>query len=132
MAGTITQTSSRKGSVVDVVLSCTADSSDGSFPATALTEKISGYLIQMITNPGSTAPQSNYDITLVEDDGSIDVLQGTGANRHASNSELAVVIYDSTSLHPVISQDDTLTFTIANNNVNSAIVVATLRFVALY
>ena len=132
MAGTVTQTANRQGSVIDVVLTCTADASDGSFPATAITEKISGYLIQMITNPGTTAPQSNYDITLVEDDGSIDVLQGTGANRHASNSELAVVVYNSTSLHPVVSQDDTLTFTLANNNVNSAVVVATLRFVALY
>jgi hypothetical protein len=132
MAGTITQTVSRQGSVIDVVLTCTADASDGSFPATALTEKISGNLIHMITNPGSTAPQSNYDITLPEDKGSIDALQGTGANRHASNSELAVVVYSGTSLHPVVSQDDTLTFTIANNNVNSAVVVATLRFVALY
>ena len=132
MAGTITQTSSRRDSVLDVVFTCTADASDASFPATAITEKISGYLIQMITNPGATAPQSNYDITLLEDKGGIDVLQATGANRHATNSELAVIVYDSTSLHPVVSKDDTLTLTIANNNVNSALTVVTYRFVTLF
>ena len=132
MAGTITQTSSRRDSVLDVVFTCTADASDGSFPATAITEKISGYLIHIITNPGTTAPQSNYDITLVEDKGGIDVSQGAGANRHASNSELAVIVYDSTSLHPVVSKDDTLTVTITNNNVNSAGTVITYRFVTLY
>ena len=127
MAGTITQAlTCNVGPIKVVTFTCTADSSDGSFPDTAITAaNIRGKLLQMATNPnGDTAPQDNYDITIVDADG-IDVLQGVGANRDTANSEVAAIVY-ATSLHPYIAETDSLTVKIAGNNVNSAITVIKL------
>jgi hypothetical protein len=44
----------------------------------------------MTTDPGSTAPSANYDVTLVDDDTGYDLLGGAGANRHASTTETVV------------------------------------------
>ena len=122
MAGTITEAlTSGRPPVKVVTLTCTADSSDGSFPATALTNiphnEVGGRLLQIATDPGSTAPQSNYDIAVTEGGGA-DLLLGVGANRHTSSSEVAVI--ESNGTHAVFSGTDTLTIAITNNNVNSA------------
>ena len=130
MAGTITQAVTTVVDHVKVVtLTCTADSSDGSYPATALTgvpsNGVGGRLLQLVTNPGSTAPQDNYDITLTDAEGS-DFLLGKGANRDTSNSEVAVIQID--GAHPVYAGTDTLTVNITNNNVNNAVVVIKLYY----
>lgn len=122
MAGTITEALTSGRSPVKVItLTCTADSSDASFPATALTNiphnGVGGRLLQIATDPGSTAPQANYDIAITEGGGA-DVLLGVGANRHTSNSEVAVI--ESNGAHGVYAGTDTLTIAISNNNVNSA------------
>lgn len=52
---------------------------------------ISGYIVKVITNPGSTAPTDNYDITLTNSDG-IDVVHGELANRDTANSEEIVPV----------------------------------------
>ena len=62
--------------------------SDGSGDATGAVF-IDGELKRMTTDPGSTAPTSNYDVTLV-DDAAYDILGGAGANRHASTTETVV------------------------------------------
>lgn len=74
------------------------------------------------------APTDNYDITLVDGDG-IDRLQGVGANRDTANSEEGVIVFSGTSEHPVVDIAETLTLTIANNSVTSAVVVVTLTYV---
>ena len=122
MAGTITEALTSGRSPVKVItLTCTADSSDASFPATALTNiphnGVGGRLLQIATDPGSTAPQANYDIAITEGGGA-DGLLGVGANRHTSNSEVAVI--ESNGAHGVYAGTDTLTIAISNNNVNSA------------
>ena len=122
MAGTITEALTNERPPVKVItLTCTADSSDASFPATALTNiphnGVGGRLLQIATDPGSTAPQANYDIAITEGGGA-DVLLGVGANRHTSNSEVAVI--ESNGAHGVYAGTDTLTIAITNNNVNSA------------
>ena len=122
MAGTITEAlTSGRPPVKVITLTCTADSSDASFPATALTNiphnGVGGRLLQIATDPGSTAPQANYDIAITEGGGA-DVLLGVGANRHTSNSEVAVI--ESNGAHGVYAGTDTLTIAISNNNVNSA------------
>jgi len=125
MAGTVSESLTCNISPVKVVtFTCTADASDGSFPATTISANIKGRLLQIATNPGATAPQDNYDITITDADG-IDVLQGVGANRDTSNSEVAAIVY-ATSLNPVIAETDTLTLNITGNNVNSAISVIKL------
>ncbi len=64
-----------------------------------------GALVRMVTNPGATAPDPNYDITLVDADG-VDLLAGEGADRHTSTSEQ--VFPTNTPFHI-----GTVTFTIA-------------------
>ena len=130
MAGTVTQAVT---TVVDhikvVTLTCTADASDGSFPATTLTvlprNGKGGRLLQMITNPGTTAPQDNYDITLTSE--GADMLLGGGANRDTANTEIAFV--ESNGAHPVYAGTDTLVLNVTGNNVNSATSVIKLYFV---
>jgi hypothetical protein len=122
MAGTITEAlTSGRPPVKVITLTCTADSSDGSYPATALSNiphgEIGGRLLQIATDPGSTAPQANYDITVTEAGGA-DLLLGVGANRHTSSSEVAII--ESNGASAVYAGTDTLTLNITNNNVNSA------------
>jgi len=122
MAGTITEAlTSGRPPVKVITLTCTADASDGSYPATALSNiphgEIGGRLLQIATDPGSTAPQANYDITVTEAGGA-DLLLGVGANRHTSSSEVAII--ESNGSSAVYAGTDTLTLNIANNNVNSA------------
>ena len=130
MAGTVTQAVTTVVDPVKVVtLTCTADSSDGSYPATALTGIPSngrgGRLLQIITDPQSTAPQDNYDIT-VTDSGGADLLLGVGANRDTANTEVAVIATN--GAHSVYAGTDTLTLNITNNNVNSAVIVIKLYY----
>jgi len=130
MAGTVTQATTTLVDHVKVVtLTCTADASDGSYPATALTgvpnNEKGGRLLQIATDPGATAPQANYDIALTEGGGA-DLLLGVGANRHTSSSEVAII--ESNGAHPVYAGTDTLTLALTNNNVNSALVTIKLYF----
>lgn len=137
MAGTVTLTADRIGAWSrSVTFTCTADASDGSYPATDIAAllsaspvPLSGKLVALQTNPGSTAPTANYDITLVDADG-LDRLQGLGANRHTSNSEAVAIVYTSTAIHPPVAPGEALTLTIANNSANSAVTVVTLYFTA--
>lgn len=126
MAGTVAIEHYQLGNIRRLQITATADAADASFPATAL-PRFQGRLLALHTNPGATAPTDNYDITLIDGDG-MDRLQGVGANRDTANSEQVPVVYTSTSVNPPVSIDETLTFTIANNAVNSAIVVANLYY----
>ena len=80
-------------------------------------------MLQIVTDPQSTAPQDNYDITVTDSVGA-DLLLGVGANRDTSNTEIAIV--ESNGAHSVVAETDTLTLTITNNNVNSAGIVIKL------
>jgi hypothetical protein len=124
--GTITFKQSNSGRFRSITATCTASSTDGSFPATNL-PGFSGRLVALRTNPGATAPTASYDITLVDEDG-LDRLQGVGADRHTSNSEHATIVYSGTSVNPLVTADDTLALTLANNSVNSAITVVTIVY----
>ena len=112
-----------------VTLTCTADDGDGSFPSTVLTvlprNGIGGRLVQMITDPGGTAPQDNYDIVLTN--GGADMLLGGGANRDTANTESAFI--ESNGAHPIYAGTDTVTLALTGNNVNDATVVIKLYFV---
>jgi len=74
-------------------------------------------LLPIATDPGNTAPQANYDVTVTEAGGA-DLLLGVGANRHTSSSEVAII--ESNGAYAVYAGTDTLTLNITNNNVNSA------------
>lgn len=125
--GTVTQTHYRVGNIRKVVFVVTADAADATIPATAIAVPIEGRLVQLITDPGATAPTDNYDITLLDGNG-LDVLQGVGANRDTANTEAAPIVFTGTSVHPVVDESDVLTLTIANNAVNSATITVTLIY----
>ena len=126
-AGTITQTGPiNTGVGISIItLSCTADSSDGSYPATNLTA-IYGYIYQVVTDPGSTAPTDDYDITLVDTDG-CDIMGGTLANRDTSNSEQAMPLVGEAYGPRFIN--GVLTCNISNNSVNSATITIKIYIV---
>jgi len=125
MAGTVTFEHIRSGNFGRIVATCTADASNGTYPATNL-PAFAGRLMSLRTNPGATAPTDNYDVTLVDAD-SLDRLQGVGANRDEANSEEALIVYSGTSIHPACC-DEKLTLTVAGNSVNSAVTVITLTY----
>lgn len=126
MAGTVTLSHEDDGQIRRLIATCTADAADGSYPATAL-PAFEGRILALRTNPGAVAPQDNYDITLVDGDG-VDRLQGVGLNRDTANSEETPVVFATTSIHPPVGIDETLTLTLAGNNVNSAVTVVTIVY----
>lgn len=128
MAGTVSVVEHKLGAVKKLVITCTADAADGSFPDTEL-PRIDGKLLHLETNPGAVAPTANYDITIIDQNG-IDVLQGVGANRHTTNSERANIVYSGGLDHPYVAPSDVLTLNIDNNAVNSAVTVIELAYIA--
>jgi hypothetical protein len=127
MAGTVTLTHYKQGNIRRIQFSVVADAADGSVPDTTLPH-FQGFLVALHTNPGATAPTDNYDITVIDGDG-MDRLQGVGNDRDTTNSEQVPVVYTSTSAHPPVSIDETLTLKFANNSVHSAIIVGNLYYV---
>jgi hypothetical protein len=128
MAGTITETHTKRGPIGLVTLSFTADAADGSLPSTNLATKISGNIVALETNPGATAPTDNYDIVVNDADGH-DVLEGVGANRDTATTEKVAVVYSGTAIHPPVSIEDVLSLVITNNSVNSAVGTVKIYYV---
>ena len=97
-------------------MSWTADSADGSVPATA-SPAFNGYVFLITTNPGGTAPTDNYDITLTDSD-TVDVAGGELANRDTTTSEQVVpkvgAVYGSRYVETGV------TLNLSGNSVNSA------------
>lgn len=91
---------------------------DGTAFTTSFDKKeLYGWCIYSVeTNPGTTAPTDNYDITMLSE-GGIDVLGSQTLNRDEANTEIANIGLQ-TNGYPVIT--GALTLTIANNSVNSA------------
>jgi hypothetical protein len=125
-AGTVTLAHRTIGNIRTVTATITADAADATIPATAL-PAIEGRLLALVTNPGTTAPTDNYDVTLVDQHGH-DVLEGVGANRDTANTEKVSIVFSATAVHPAVDDGDTLTLTIVNNAVNSAEIVLVLYY----
>jgi hypothetical protein len=123
--GTVTVTKSKRqydgnGKLTRVYkIHWVADAAAATVPNTDITG-IHGFLMKMVTDPGSTAPTDNYDITLVDkSDGGSDCLNGSGVDRDTANTETAFPI-GASGVAPAWCQPDTYTFKLANNAVNSA------------
>ena len=84
--------------------------SDGSGDATQSVE-VDGVIVRLITDPGATAPDPNYDVTVVDEFG-LDLLDGQGANRHTSTTEAVSLAGGLTTTH--VYHEGTCTVTIAN------------------
>lgn len=132
-AGSVSQTfeARNNGELVVITLSWTADAANGSVPATVLTSSggtwtpyvpgrapsseavsIEGFsIINVVTDPGSTAPTDNYDITFTDSRGA-DLLDGECLNRDTSTTERC-----SAGPLPVYGA---VTMNISGNSVNNA------------
>ena len=127
-ARTMTESHKKLGTIRRLDLTCTCDSTDGSFAAAEISSKFQGTLMDLKTNPGATAPTDNYDIVINDADG-YDILEGVGANRHTTTTQKVPIVYSGTAVHPVLHDSDTISVVITNNSVNSAVVVISLYYV---
>jgi len=121
-AGSVTDSGKVKYSNSVSVLTFTwvGAASGGAVTATASTVPIDGYVFMVVTNPGDTAPQDNYDLTLKDSDG-VDIMGGELTDRDTANSEQAFPLMDgSTDFFGKRFVAGTLTLGVTGNNVNSA------------
>jgi len=123
-AGTVTYTiqDALDGKARFITFSATADASAHTYPDTSTTigETAGYWLCSMETDPGSTAPTDDYDITVKSALGT-DLLGGAGANRDETNTEIAYPTIDSTSGQKgCVPINSALTLGISGNGVDSA------------
>ncbi len=84
MAGTVVTTEKTLGTVKKITFAWTS-SAGGAADATT-TEVYDGKIIGLTTDPGTTAPDDNWDVALNDADGH-DVLLGAGLNRDTATTE---------------------------------------------
>jgi hypothetical protein len=124
MAGTVSITrvplrAPNGGKVIEKVkIDWVADGTDATVPNTSI-PGLYGFLVKVITNPGSTAPTANYDIALLDpDDSGIDATATLLNNRHTTSSEQVYPLISGAAT-PIFLAGD-YTFNLTNNAVNSA------------
>lgn len=86
MAGTVTKVEETFSTIKKIKFSWT--STAGGLADLQTTEVYSGKILGLTTVPGAggDAPDPNYDVTLLDEDG-VDVLMAGGMNRHTANTE---------------------------------------------
>jgi len=106
-----------------------ADDGDGSVPTAGIVSPKNGYVILGITDPGSTAPQAAYDITVTDSLGA-DVFGGNLGDLSATATERAFPAdAGGNEGAQFVQAGESLTFTLTNNNVNDATGSLVLYFV---
>jgi hypothetical protein len=141
MAGTITgvlsriQTQQGRPQMAKLVLTCTGDASDGSFPATVLNGLQSSFLLEGLqlysikVIPGTTAATDASDITITDEYG-VDLLGGKGTNLISSTlKKWALFGPSGYSVSALITGDTTIN--ISNNAVNSATLTIILELIGV-
>jgi hypothetical protein len=133
--GTVTVTRIRLHDEVDVIKFAFIANSTGVVPATSTSVETCparagdktcypagsgriGYIHKVTTDPGSTAPTDDYDITLTDDTTGADLMGGELANRDTANTEEAVPKVGNAYAGNVAFTSFTLNLT--NNSVNAA------------
>ena len=86
---------------------------------------IDGMVILVETNPGSTAPTDNYDLTLT-DSGGADVMGGSLANRDSTTTERAMPLQNGN--YTGVPVHGPLTLNISGNSVSAATGTVTVYF----
>lgn len=105
------------------------DKAAGTTVAIAETDVLGYWLCSMETNPGTTAPQDNYDI-VINSAGGADILGGAGANRDQTNTEIAYPTIDSTSGQKgCVPINSALSLVLSGNSVDNATVEVKLLLV---
>lgn len=135
-AGTVTQadTVRENSNMGVVVLTCTADASDGTYPTTILSaEKIGEmrgwYLKHVFIDPGATGPTANSDITITMLGADLLQARGTDLIENATTTSSYFGIGHGTAkVAAPVPYISPITVTISNNSVNSAVIVIYLVF----
>lgn len=91
---------------------------DGSYTSFS-TGSVSGVILGVLTDPGSTAPQDNYDITLKNSYG-LDVMGGSLADRDTADTEYIQPYNATQNTYMSMPNHGALTLAISGNNVNGA------------
>jgi hypothetical protein len=111
---------------VIVRLTCTGDGSITAYSFDAKTFDVLGfYLYSVTTDPGTSAPTDNYDITLVVS--GEDVSGGLLADRSTSATQTKIICPENIGYHIMDNNDVAITF--ANNTANPSTIVMDLEFV---
>ena len=111
---------------VIVRLTCTGDGSITAYLFDSKTFDVLGfYLYSVTTDPGTSAPTDNYDITLVVS--SEDVAGGLLADRSTSATQTKIICPTTQGYHIMDNNDMAITF--ANNSANPSTIVMDLEFV---
>src|SRR3990167_1977592 len=112
--------------IYKLTLAVVADASAATVPATILNRSGADLsntdglaLVSVTTDPGSTAPTDNWDLTFT-DANSLDLMQSACLNRDTTNTE-------SCSANPAPLSGN-ITMNITNNSVNSAIITVIVYF----
>lgn len=124
-AGTCTQvfTQPNRSGLRTWILTCT--SATTTWDAVASDRDIEGLIIVVATNPGTTGPTDDYDITITNAD-DIDVMGGSLGDRDISVSEWTQPKLNGN--YGAVPTVGPLTVNITNNSVTSAVVVITVYF----
>lgn len=88
MAGSVTITYSPPSAFAKWVAWTWTSDGSGDVSGTD-TKSLDGQVMRWATNPSATAPSSNYDIEVNDEDG-LDLAAGGLVNRHTSNSEQVI------------------------------------------
>jgi hypothetical protein len=103
--------------VEKVTVDWVGDDATGAVPDLAL--ELNGFLVKVITNPGSTAPTANYDISLEDpEDNALDAAATLLNNRHTSTTEQVYPLISGASTPILLC--GTYNVAVSNNSVNSA------------
>jgi hypothetical protein len=114
MAGTLTVTRDPKRfpysgrNAERIVVDWTSDASGN---ADVSIENMYGWCVKVLTDPGSTAPTDNYDITLLDENG-FDALESKLVDRDTANKETVYPLV--TGAATPVFLCGTHTFTVAN------------------
>jgi hypothetical protein len=144
MAGTITGVITRlpvksgRPAVLKLVLTCTADATAHTFPATVINDlavdsdgrtfDLRGLKLYSVkAAPGGTAPTDATDLTITDEYG-VDLIGGRGTDFIDATSKTWTPAGPATYNLPALITGD-VTVTITNNAVDSAIVTLVLEFV---
>jgi hypothetical protein len=110
----------------EIELTCTGDGSITAFSIIPKNYNVRGYFLYSVTtDPGTSAPTADYDITLMVD--GEDIAGGLLADRSATNTE-TVLIAPTTKGYPIMG-DSAMAVTFANNTANPSTIVIRFKFV---
>lgn len=117
-AESVTQSHEERAGLHELTMLCVTNSTGGLTP-TATSIPITGILYMVETDPGTTAPTDDYDLTLTNPR-SLDVMGGALANRDTSNTEWAFPQSPAGSETCVPIFNEPLTLNLSGNSQDSA------------